>query len=53
MADVAFLAKLPKSMLSRLWDEEDWLDRSSRDRLSVLPVISRSSSFSQTRHCGC
>lgn len=43
MADIAFLSHLPKSTLSRLWDEEDWLDRitghSLKQLVSVLPEL--------------
>lgn len=43
MADLAFLSNLPKSTLSRMWDEEDWLDRitghSLKQLVSVLPGL--------------
>ena len=43
MADVAFLARLPKSTLSRLWDEADWLDRvtghSLKHLISAVPGL--------------
>lgn len=43
MADVAFLAQLPQSTLSRLWDDEEWLDRitghSLKQLISALPGL--------------
>lgn len=43
MADLAFLSNLPKSTLSRMWEEDDWLDRitghSLKQLVSVLPGL--------------